>query len=143
MKDLHLSNNLITFVKMNDQIKQLIEKIEENKKENYSLRLQIENEINAKYQKYIGKYFKTYRTSVDYIFGIDYIDSYSIVFETISVYGCSDESFEVKINYDELSLRFEEVEEYFESKEITKEEYLAFVEKAFENSKENLLKACE
>ena len=126
---------------MNDNIKQLIEKIEENKKEIYSLQLKMENEINAKYQKYIGKYFKTSSTSVDYIFGVNYSDTYGIEFEIISVYGCSDESFEVKINYDELHLRFDEVEEYLESKEIAKEEYLAFLEKAFENSKENLLKS--
>lgn len=126
---------------MDNNIKQLIEKIEKNKKENYSLQLQIENEMNAKYEKYIGKYFKTSSTSVDYILNIEYSDSYSIVFETISVNGCLDESFEVKICYDELSLRFNGMEEYFESKEITKQEYLAFVEKAFENSKENLLKS--
>lgn len=122
---------------MNITIKQIQEKIEENLKENRDLRSKIEKIKEAEYSHYIGKCYRTSATSAERIIDINYIDEGGVTFETLSIYGGKHVGFEIEIKGSEIRIRHDEFEDYF-SKEISKKEFVAFINEAILNVKNKI-----
>jgi hypothetical protein len=112
----------------------LIKQIEEKQLEVNNLKLELEKLNNHEYTNLIGKCYKLSASSVIKLTSVGYVENNKVNFECIKIYGGEHACGAISVDMnDDCFLNIKDINDGY-IKEITNEEFIIFLNKAFDKT---------